>query len=477
VSTCSSCALLREFEEESEYSRTRKPRRTRRMATISGFPRYSQSVTSLPAAERAKIVRVARFLGRALRSGEPALRAVQLVGHVDLDTPRRPAFERRIATSRAQMVRLALVRALDILDRKGLQRPAPLYSSRVAWRVESAGATQPVVPNPRSELERRRNRRVEISLVSQSGPADLRLREARYGLAEAPLSNRLQKAVDDFLRRAPNDLIRYDDPVLKVKDLPDRRVCVRAVAMKAVQLCRTAADRDRDVPCAPPLTLRRGRCLSQTRGVEILSGKDYRAPLIAPFRCCDWSSDCAQKANADCLVCRSAGKGQYLVLQYKPGPLRAMVGKLKCLLDRGCAVPVAVLSGTCDDKPDTTCSAPPQNRWRDCWEHWLLVIGYDGDRFVFWDSAGTSAIGPLRPDKDNHHFGILHYDSAQNRFSTASPDPSIDGLEVTGPVGPHDPAGFHTQGVQGPHLQKRYQVVSMWAGLPSKADGGPCPKV
>lgn len=436
---------------------------------INRFPRYSRSVASLPASEREKIDRIARFVAHGLRSGQQAIQTVRLNGHADLDTPRRPAFEHQIGLARARSLLLALSRALDRVERSS-GRAVPPYSSRVAWEVHSAGATRLVVPNPPSEFDRSRNRRVDISLIQGNGPVRraVHVRGARFGFAPLVLSSRLQTAIDDFLRRAPNDLLRYDDRVLGLRDQPDRRICVQAVATKAIQLCRTANASDRDVPCNAPLTLTRGRCLSVTRGIEILDRKDYRPPISGAIRCCSLSTPCVHPMDQTCAQCRlsTLADGDYLVLKYRPRPLAQMVAKLKCLLDRGCVIPLGVLSGICDDKPDTTCSAAPANRWRDCWEHWLLVLGYDGNTFVFWDSAGTSEIGPLKPDKDEHKFGRLFYDSKNDRLSTASIDPTIRGLEVSWD-------GFHTQG-SAKGKQKRYQVDSMWPGLPWKADGRSC---
>jgi len=438
---------------------------------VSRFPRYSRSIASLPAPEREKIDRIARFVVHGLRSGQRPIRTIRLIGHADLDIPRRPAFEQKIARARANEVLLALLRALDRVDRSP-RRAVPPYSSRVAWEVRSAGARRLVVPNPRTELDRSRNRRVEISLIPYSGPTQrgVHVRGVRFGFAPLALPSRIQAAIDDFLRRAPNDILRYDDPVSQIRDLPDRRICVQAVATKAMQLCRTAHASDRDVPCAPPLTLTRGRCLSVTRGIEILDGKDYRPPITAGIGCCDVSTPCQHPMDQACAQCRlgTLPHGHYLVLKYKSRPLAQMVENLKCLLDRGCVIPLGVLSGICDDKPDRTCSAALANRWRDCWEHWLLVIGYEGDRFVFWDSAEASANAPKKPDKDNHWFGVLFYDSKNDRLSTATTDPSVDGLEVSSD-------GFHTQGfAPGNWPQKRYQVVSMWPGLPWKAVGRSC---
>ena len=324
-----------------------------------------------------------------------------------------------------------------------------------------------------TELDRSRNRRVEISLIPYSGsvPRNISVGGARLSFAtRATPDVSAGAAIDDFLRRAPNDLLRYDDPDFG-PDLADRRICVRAVATKAIQVCNSTKAPDRGgIPCQGVLTLNPrtgGRCYSRMVGSQILRGKDYRAPLTGSTRtsCCTKLTPCSPKTLA------ALPNGQYLVLQYKPAPLKQMVDNLKCLLDRGCVVPVGVLSGICDDKPDLSgiCRPiPVQNKWRDCWEHWLLVIGYDGDRFVFWDSAQSSFMGPLRGDKDNHWFGFLYYDSTNHRLSTATTNPGVaDALEV-------DSFGYHTQGVPQLHGQKRYQVVSMWNGLPWRTSGRAC---
>jgi outer membrane protein OmpA-like peptidoglycan-associated protein len=443
-----------------------QPEEEVRFQAVSRFPRYSHSVASLPAPEREKIDRIARFVAHALRSGRESVRTIRLVGHADLDTPRRPALEHRIASARAQEVLSALWHAIDQRER-GPERPAPPYSSRVAWEVHSAGATRLAVPSPRTESDRSRNRRVEISLIRYSGLLPRTANVSGVGLSFAPrtaLDVRPGAAIDDFLRRAPNDLIRYNDPILG-PDQPDRRVCVKAVATKAIQLCNTANILDRGgIPCRGVLTLdpqTGGRCYLRTVGSAILAGKDYRAPLIGSIRtaCCERLAPCSPKTLS------TLPKGQYLVLIYKPGPLKQMVENLKSLLDRGCVVPVGVLSGICDDKPDLSGICQPvllQNKWRDCWEHWLLVIGYEGDRFVFWDSAEASMMGPIKRDKDNHYFGFLYYDSKNHRLSTATTNPGVqDAMEVNS-------SGFHTQGTPQVNGQKRYQVTSMWNGLPWK---------
>jgi hypothetical protein len=458
-------AVVPEFD--GEFQLTRQLLGGIHREVVNRFPRYGRSVASLPAAERVKIDRIARFVAHSLRSGRQPFRTIRLVGHSDLDTPRRPAFENQIALARAQDLLLALWRALDRVDR-GSGRAAPPYSSRVAWEVHSAGATQLVVPNPRTESDRLRNRRVEIQLIPHRGSVTPVVSRGRPGFrfaSSAAAKAGAGAAIDDFLRRAPNDLIRYNDALLG-PDQPDRRICVKAAATKAMQLCSTATASDRDVPCNPPLTLQRGRCHAITRGITILDGKDHRPPITTPIGCCGVDTPCLPSKLS------KLPPGDYLVLKYKPQPLAQMVGMLKCLLDRGCVVPVGVLSGICDDKPDLSgiCQPIPlRDKWRDCWEHWLLVIGYDGDRFVFWDSSQASVMGPIKRDKDNHWFGFLYYDSTNDRLSTATTNPGVrNALEV-------EWNGFHTQGFPRVYAQKRYQVVSMWTGLPWKPDGGLCP--
>lgn len=475
--TIEDAELWAEFSDSSinldeEYSLELESVENIRLQVVSRFPRYAASVAALPALERQRIDRVARFVAHSLRSGRESVRTIRLTGHADMDTPRRPAFERRIALTRAHDVLAALWRALDRVE-GGSGRATPPYSSRVAWEVQSAGATRLVVPNPRTEFDRSRNRRVEISLIPYEGVARqaANLTGVRFSIAQGSTPDvSAGAAIDDFLRRAPNDLLRYNDPLFG-PDVADRRICVAAAATKAVQLCNSTSAPDRGgIPCQGVLTLSPrtgGRCYSRTVGSQILSGKDYRPPLTGSTRanCCTKGSPCSPKTLA------ALPNGQYLVLLYQPTPLKKMVETLKCLLDRGCVVPVGVLSGICDDKPDLSgiCKPIPlQDKWRDCWEHWLLIIGYDGDRFVFWDSAESSMMGPIKRGKDDHYFGFLYYDPNKHRLSTATTNPGVkDALEV-------DPFGFHTQGVPHLHAQKRYQVVSMWSGLPWKPAGRSC---
>lgn len=122
--------------------------------TISRFPRYQNTVRSLPPAEQQKIIRLAGLIRRSFRPSCRPFVTVRLVGHADRDVQRGPRFEQQISLERARTIHQALVRSIGNRE----------ISSRIAWQPSGAGATSLLVPNPRTEAERARNRRVEIEL-------------------------------------------------------------------------------------------------------------------------------------------------------------------------------------------------------------------------------------------------------------------------------------------------------------------------
>ena len=128
---------------------------------VSNFPRYRNSVASLPSGEQAKLRNIAELIKRSFRPGCRAIRTVMLVGHADRDLTREraePGFMVRISRERAMMVKQALERLIG----------DQVISSRLAWNVCGAGSNRLVVQNPSTEQGRMRNRRVEIVLLSSS---------------------------------------------------------------------------------------------------------------------------------------------------------------------------------------------------------------------------------------------------------------------------------------------------------------------
>lgn len=144
-------------------SRVAMPAPTR--MTIGQFSRYSSSIQSLPASEHSKVSALARVVLHNHADGRQPVGLIQLIGHADKDTPRRPAFEERISPDRALAVRDALFAEIDRISRaRSTTPPLPPYPTRIAWAVSGTGATQPLVPAPQSEPERARNRRVDVVL-------------------------------------------------------------------------------------------------------------------------------------------------------------------------------------------------------------------------------------------------------------------------------------------------------------------------
>jgi outer membrane protein OmpA-like peptidoglycan-associated protein len=130
--------------------------------TVGRFGTHQNTVASLPPEEKAKIKRMAGVILESYRPGRRAVRSVQLTGHADRDPQadrRQPGFTRAISQQRA----VAVQRALQALT-------GPAVSARIRWLVQGVGATRLVVPNPRSEMDRSRNRRVEIVLTPLVDP-------------------------------------------------------------------------------------------------------------------------------------------------------------------------------------------------------------------------------------------------------------------------------------------------------------------
>jgi hypothetical protein len=146
--------MLHAFQEQM----TRCPKARREI--VSRFPRYQNAIGSLPPPEQQKIRNIARLIRQSFRPGCQPIRTVRLVGHADRDIQRGPAFEKRISIDRARAVEQALKRGIG----------SPIISSRVTWQSSGVGASSLVVPIPRTEAERTRNRRVEI-LLRQGAPS------------------------------------------------------------------------------------------------------------------------------------------------------------------------------------------------------------------------------------------------------------------------------------------------------------------
>ena len=324
-----------------------------------------------------------------------------------------------MSLARAQQMRSALAAACDRVS-ASLPGPPPLpvFSSRIDWVISGAGASSIAVPNARTEADRARNRRVEIFVypLPVSRPSVTR-HLALVG--QTSRADMVDAIIQEFLNRIGDTAI-------------DRKNCFAAGSQVIRILGRGA----------PPDT----KCSGQI-DAQLAISKKYDVPFSRIVKCCAWNADCSVNAfRTGCGHC-SGADGPYLILGYSPKPLMQAVDRAKCALDQGCVVRAGVLSGICDDKPDLGCAkkTPPNEVWRTCPEHWLVIIGYIGDTFVFWDSARTSRLA-----KGGHEFGLLHYNRTENRLTTAE---VLSKMDV-------NPSGFHTWNTN----QKRYQVLRLQTG-------------
>lgn len=418
-----------EWVQESGYPSRRQTIRE----TVSGFPQHSNTV--IPK-ERVKIARIAQMIIQSYRSGQP-IRTVRLVGHADRDVQRGASFERKISGERALKIQSALIDAIEHLS-KPLGAIPPI-STRIKWPRVALGATQLVVRNPTIESQRSRNRRVDIYLSTARNVDSRRRYRSPINFevsASSALSPKLERLISEFCSRVGKRII-------------DRSNCFRAVTEAARRLSEKAP---KEIACQ----------LSYV-GSQLVQSKQNDSPLSRSVVCCPFGSNYFNCANKNCAHC-SGINGRYVIVKYQP--LTQVIRDLKCALDRGCIVKTGVLSGLCDDKPDLGCVKKLAGKgqvWRDCPEHWLLMIGYDNNTFIFWDSAGMSSIS-----RCGHEFGLLHYDPLENRLTTAPVSSTQDTMTVI-PARGGDVGGWHVFD----NRQKRYQVLALHiAGRFKESNGG-----
>jgi hypothetical protein len=392
---------------------------------IVGFPRYRRDVAALPLQERAKFDSLARRIVSAYGTAQQ-INAIGIVGHADLDTPRRPAVEMKMSEDRALRARQALVDAI-YKHAAGTRWAAlcPPLPARINWHLSALGAKELRVATPRTETDRRRNRRVEVRLLREHATAQpVRLAFAEGQTAKLDLGKRftalLRSQMDAFCRRLG-------------KEGPAAYWCFSRVQEVVAKLRRTA-------PAGA--------------GERCAKIKTAASPGML----------IASTANEN--RCVTVDKGgvkdeTYFVLRYHPKALAAAIAKLKQALDCGCIVKVGVMSGLCADNLDRSCQVEP--RWRECPEHYVLAIAHDGNTFLFWDPSSDSAFGC---EGRLREFGLFFYDDTNDRFCTAptAAPAGVDPLAVT-------PSGHHRDLTP---RQKRFQVLSVWAADPYQSPSDEC---
>jgi hypothetical protein len=136
--------------------------------TLIGFGRYSDDTWKLPEDQYGKLLGIIREIAApVVPPGKPVTRIV-VVGHADMDPVREgqePGFLQLISKKRALAVTNRLCCELAARLKDDLSR------LQADWMIVGRGARALAVPNPRTEAERKCNRRVEITLKRSDSPA------------------------------------------------------------------------------------------------------------------------------------------------------------------------------------------------------------------------------------------------------------------------------------------------------------------
>jgi hypothetical protein len=136
---------------------------------ISGFPEYAVTPDKLGVEQQAILRRITSEIAASFNTDKPIV-AILAVGHADaaLRKPvvERQAFEHTISQQRAEnALRLITSEVRRIAGASGRD-----FISGMQTRAIGVGSTQRLAMNPKSEFERRLNRRIEILLAQCALP-------------------------------------------------------------------------------------------------------------------------------------------------------------------------------------------------------------------------------------------------------------------------------------------------------------------
>lgn len=131
-------------------------------STISDYPRYG---TEFNAQQQQELRHAARAVAGMLFTGASV--DVAIFGHADFDAGGSPV-ELRVSTERARSAENAL-RSMIAQELAAISLP-PDRIRNVTITSTGIGTLRPVFPRPRSEEERRANRRVEFVWTASAGP-------------------------------------------------------------------------------------------------------------------------------------------------------------------------------------------------------------------------------------------------------------------------------------------------------------------
>jgi flagellar motor protein MotB len=130
--------------------------------TISGYSPHDDSV---PQTHKAELLRLAQRIVDSYDNDTGApITVVTIVGHADKEQSFPGDAARKSSEERHSKARAAEAKALLIRFLKNLRPKAQTALDRTMITASGVGATRLDVPNPSSELDRRKNRRIQIFL-------------------------------------------------------------------------------------------------------------------------------------------------------------------------------------------------------------------------------------------------------------------------------------------------------------------------
>jgi hypothetical protein len=128
--------------------------------TISGYSAHHDSV---PQTHQAELLRLAQRIVNSYDTGAP-IRVVTIVGHADKDLSIRGDAARKSSEERHSKARAVEAKLLLIKFLKNLRPKGQTALDRTMITASGVGAARLAVLNPSSELDMRKNRRIEIFL-------------------------------------------------------------------------------------------------------------------------------------------------------------------------------------------------------------------------------------------------------------------------------------------------------------------------
>jgi hypothetical protein len=167
--------------------------------TVYGWSQYKRRVEELPPDQRAVLKGVGDAIIGSYRPGGRPVRAVNVHGHADWDTPRNPRREQQMSDERARTI-------TDWLRK----HVGSSIAAQITWNTRGFGASE-LKAQPTTEANRRQNRRVVIEMWREPGVP-------LYCSLPAEKTTELVR----WMQSSLNDLLQLRLPITGVLSSPDR---------------------------------------------------------------------------------------------------------------------------------------------------------------------------------------------------------------------------------------------------------------